>query len=1079
MTSVLDQLTARFSHAWSHGEQLTAEQALAELAGPHSPAVVAGAAYREYCQRVQHGEQPDRAMFLQRFPAVAHELQLHFDLHDTPDLSQVLGTTPILRPTLPSIPGYELGEVLGQGSFGTVYWAKELRLNRAVAIKVFNRTLDLSAKQRFHNEAQLTAKMKHPNIVGIYAVGEVQGFPYIVLELCEGGSLETWPARPVAPRLAAELVESIALAVQHAHEQDILHRDLKPSNVLLTHDHKVKLVDFGLARQLEQGSGTQTNQALGTPSYMAPEQVQHAHSVEATADVYAMGGILYNLLTGREPLQAASCQEAIVRLADPRWQVPPVRDLQPNIPRDVATIVAKCLEREPTRRFPTALALANDLARYCRGEPVLARPPSLVRRLHYWQRRNPVTFLVLLGIMLFACIVGVAFLHNRRTLLDRDAALAFARTEKYALDIQLSDAAYHRGDRVAAQRHLKACPEDMRGFEWYALLRRLQAGSLALQVPDTVVTSAFFHDAHLHIVGRQWRQFDRTGRCVRQVPLPTTITYVAESHWNAAARVLCVIDGRRSLWLWTEADAHWQRLPVEHSRGLSLMAMHPHEPIAIVTDHSGVIEAWNLKTRQRTGFRRQIETMYWKGVAPCFSDDGRWLAATGGKALHLFAWPDDATKDTTTPLPQMGGTLAWIGSQRLVVTTYEDERIPRSEQALLFDVRPKGVQSVKSWTIPNLGSRVVAHPGGRFAVFFQHHTLLFDPRDDIPQRLLHEGHAHALHLPPDDHTLWTFDSTGAWRVHQQARLQQFPEFRLSCRNLDGDQDRFYAIDMACATGRVYAVDSLGRLTCRTVDGEEVWTKQIATRGLTEVRCFPDGRRLVVGGRDGTIRIVQADDGATLQTLGKPQEDTANFEHFITRIALEQQGEWIAFIQRNGRQPTTGAMTSRLGRWQPSTGQVEWLVPEHETDFHDFVVIEEPTRRRYFTVSDAGLREWSSQGEMRVVHDTACRGLAYDPLGHQLIVIGSRVAFVDLRSDQTTIADTPASQFLTVAVHPTQRRFITGSTDRKVQLWDTEQRRVLLEFHEHDGAVENARFSADGKYLLSAGWGNQAIIRPGH
>jgi serine/threonine protein kinase len=281
---------------------------------------------------------------------------------------------------LPMIDGYEIGELLGRGGMGLVFKATQKALKRHVALKILVSGAHAGAveRARFRTEAEAVARLRHPGIVQIYEVGEQAGCPYLALEFVSGGSLEQQlDGTPMPPRRAAQLLLDLARAVQHAHEQGIVHRDLKPANVLLSEAGAAKVTDFGLAKLLDVEQGhTHTGTVLGSPCYMAPEQAAgKLRAIGPATDVYALGTILYELLTGRPPFLGASFLETLdqVRTHDP---VPP-QALQPKVPGDLEAICLKCLEKHPAQRYPTAAALASDLDRFLRGEPVSARRLTL------------------------------------------------------------------------------------------------------------------------------------------------------------------------------------------------------------------------------------------------------------------------------------------------------------------------------------------------------------------------------------------------------------------------------------------------------------------------------------------------------------------------------------------------------------------------------------------------------------------------------------------------------------------------------------------------------------------------------
>src|SRR5947208_4520538 len=293
---------------------------------------------------------------------------------------------------LPRIPGYEVEAVLGRGGMGVVFRAKHLRLNRPVAVKTVlaGGYAGPRERERFQREAEAVAALRHPNVVQIYDFGEEGGRPYFTMELAEGGSLaQKLAGTPQPARPAAALVATLARGMQAAHDGGIVHRDLKPANVLLAADGTPKISDFGLARRLEGGAGlTQSGVPVGTPSYMSPEQARgQTHAVGPAADVYALGAILYECLTGRPPFRAATAAETMQQVIS-QEPAPPSR-LNDKVPRDLETICLKCLHKEPQRRYSTAAALADDLGRFLQGEAIAARPERTVERWVRQVRRRP------------------------------------------------------------------------------------------------------------------------------------------------------------------------------------------------------------------------------------------------------------------------------------------------------------------------------------------------------------------------------------------------------------------------------------------------------------------------------------------------------------------------------------------------------------------------------------------------------------------------------------------------------------------------------------------------------------------
>jgi serine/threonine-protein kinase len=287
---------------------------------------------------------------------------------------------------------YELLEEVGRGGQGIVYRARQKSLNRTVALKVIglgNWATEAHVK-RFRREAEAAARLDHSGIVPIYEVGERDGSCYFSMKFVEGGQLDEVVRRePMPPRCAVELIAKVARTVHYAHEHGILHRDIKPGNILLDQKGEPHLTDFGLARLIEtESTVTRTLEVLGTPSYMAPEQaLGNNEGVSSATDVYGLGAVLYQLLTGHPPFAGGTTYETIKLLLDtePRQ----LRSLNPKIDRDLSTICLRCLEKDPKRRYPSALALAEDLERWLKHEPILARRIGPFTRAKKWVRRNP------------------------------------------------------------------------------------------------------------------------------------------------------------------------------------------------------------------------------------------------------------------------------------------------------------------------------------------------------------------------------------------------------------------------------------------------------------------------------------------------------------------------------------------------------------------------------------------------------------------------------------------------------------------------------------------------------------------
>jgi putative methionine-R-sulfoxide reductase with GAF domain len=428
---LLDQILREQRRRWRQGERVLVETYRDEQPALCSAReVLLDLIYNEILLREEDGERPRLEEYQQRFPQLAEELVLQFEVDraldalppvvDASDQATVRDSLPAAKgdssDILPTLPGYEVMEVLGRGGMAVVYKARHIRLNRLVALKMILAGAHAGPHElaRFRTEAETVARLQHPHIVQVYEIGDHEGRPFMALEFVDASLAKSLCGTPRPARQAAQWLETLARAVQYAHQQGIVHRDLKPANVLLSRDGTLKITDFGMAKIiLGRAPGqTQSGAILGTPSYMAPEQAEgKRRQIGPATDVYGLGAILYELLTGRPPFLAPSTQETLdqVRLQEP---IPPSRR-QPKLPRDLETICLHCLQKEPNLRYADAGALADDLSAFLAGEPIRSRRAGPWERLVRWTRRRPAeAVLVGTGLMVFLGLgVGLLWSH--------------------------------------------------------------------------------------------------------------------------------------------------------------------------------------------------------------------------------------------------------------------------------------------------------------------------------------------------------------------------------------------------------------------------------------------------------------------------------------------------------------------------------------------------------------------------------------------------------------------------------------------------------------------------------------------
>mgnify|MGYP000919706486 CR=1 FL=1 len=407
------------------------------------------AALAAYFEAVQAGQAPEREAWLARYPDLADELTVFLEdeerlLRMTESLGAANGSA--IPPGRPSSKGnwaphtfgdYELLDEIARGGMGIVYRARQRSLNRQVALKLLPGGVPVNDEdaRRFRLEAEAVARLDHPNIVPIFEVGEHYGHSYFSMKLIECGSLaQAMTAKTVDTRAAARLVATVSRAIHHAHQRGVLHRDLKPSNILMDAAGQPHVTDFGLAKRIEDDSDlTLSGAILGTPSYMAPEQASgKKNAVTVATDVYGLGAVLYALLVGKPPFEGGSVLETLEQVRTARPEPPSSRGAKMD--RDLETICLKCLEKGPEGRYDSALALAEDLERWLRGDPILARPVGRLRHAWRWYRKEPLAA-SLVALVLGLMMSGLAglFLGNRVLVVQRDDArknLAEARLQR-------------------------------------------------------------------------------------------------------------------------------------------------------------------------------------------------------------------------------------------------------------------------------------------------------------------------------------------------------------------------------------------------------------------------------------------------------------------------------------------------------------------------------------------------------------------------------------------------------------------------------------------------------------------------
>lgn len=601
-------------------------------------------------------------------------------------------TTPA-NTSLPHIPGYSLLDEIGRGGMGIVYRARDAALGRNVAIKMLPHDLVATeeARRQLHAEAEAIARLRHPNIVQVYEFGEVDGRPFLVLEYAEGGTLREWArGRPLPAKDAARIVEVVAAAVQQAHSRNTLHGDLKPGNVLLASNdgdstvdirpENLKVSDFGLARRLDPGHVTE-HEFTGSPAFMAPKQVpdstEHAPlPLHPTTDVYALGAILYELLTGRPPFTGPDWQTILLQVRH-RQPLGP-RQLVPGIPRDLEAVCTKCLEKSSAARYPTAADLANDLRRFLDGLPTMARPIGALGRVVRGAKRKPLLAVAMVvAAIAAACsaVAGASLLVSmqRQWAMERQL-LEQAEARLYSSRIGQADLLWRECDLKQAIAVLEDCPEERRGWEWYYLRARCDDGFLVLSASPGHEVFALATD------GKR----------------------IAAVTGGATGR------GRLLVWDLEQSDRPYSRETPHGASGSRIAFLSPARLASFGSDVRGegaVAAVWAIEA----GTAPSLELHCERKVGPVhgLSDNGRWLAAsesdrvtvwdlaTDAPPMHLLA---PAVRLSEIAVNSRGSTVVGVAGKDEVVVWQQPGR----------DVRFR-------WSAPALQSLAVCRDGSEVA----------------------------------------------------------------------------------------------------------------------------------------------------------------------------------------------------------------------------------------------------------------------------------------------------------------------------------------------------------------------------
>jgi WD40 repeat protein len=1080
--------------------------------------------YHEVLFREARGERPTVDDYQKRFPRLADKLADLFEVHravesqsDTRQWSAAadgaatpnLGKPPTAGagPSLPRVPDHELLAELGAGGMGVVYRARHEKLKRLVALKMIRAGAGAGSQERdrFRREAEAVARLHHPHIVQIYETGECDGLPYFSMELVEGGNLaQKIAGKPLPSSEAACLLETLARAVHHAHQAGVIHRDLKPSNVLLAACGPTegdarpqaavpKITDFGLAKRLDGDPSSQTHSGsvVGTPSYMPPEQARgNVRELGPAADIYSLGAVLYECLTGRPPFLGATALETVLMVinTDP---VPP-RRLNPQVPRDLETICLKCLEKQQTRRYADAGGLADDLARFRDGRPILARPAGVWERAWKWARRRPtaaalaaVTVLAVAALLvvgtIFNTMLGVRLAENER--LGSDLKEQRARLDAKEKELKAQREATDRADEAAqaraaqahtlaarqaferndvpqAQDQLDDCPYGRRGWEWHQLRALCDADRLTFDTdPHGAHCVAVSPDGELLAVG--------VGEPVRRGAVGTV-------------RLFRLAPGRRRV----------QNL-AGHTAPVNCVAFCPGRPLLAsasfridfeaaknrrVAPPTGEVIIWELDAAKKG---RPLQPLDGYGTV-AFSRDGDLLACAGtDQTVHV--WDVETWEELTAVPPVPGAFVKWVAfgpGGLLAEATASAILDPRGMMTARSQVRLWDLTAGREvWSVvrePLEVSAVAFDPEGKWLSVsgVDQTLLLLDATTGREAKALvgHKDIVRTAAFSPQGDVVATGSKDRSVRVWDAATGREWAVLRGHAGSVES---------VAFVPGRP-------RGEWRLVSGGEDGTVKVwdaaTCRGFAvpgghdglvrHVVFSPDGRLLASSGADGRVKIWDMQERKLLRSL----------ECLAEKVAFSPDGKWLA---TGGADALRRGQTARVQLWEVAAESEPRTLRTVEGEPILSVAFSPDGRR--LAVSHGMLGAAPLPGGKAVALAVADgtveatfeadlgvpTALAYSPDGRRLVATGWNGAVQVFPAEGgkpiRTLRAHGRSAAYSLAVAP-DGRFATGDTAGTIFLWGADSAEPIRRLRGHDGSVSGLSFGAGGRRLVSAGIG---------